>query len=157
MEPKKLIQDLSNNGIHLGVDISKRSDISKNLVLISFTDKQSFNDIDELILKLKQTLGETEILKDLNVELPQSYVENNSAGVFKVNQDELLNFYQRLSKLNVSPDENIYPLGSCTMKYNPYINDYSASLSGFTNSHPEAPIEDIQGSLEVIYSIQERI
>lgn len=42
------------------------------------------------------------------------------------------------------------------MKYNPYINDYAASLPGFTNAHPEAPIQDTQGSLEVLYEIQEQ-
>ena len=41
------------------------------------------------------------------------------------------------------------------MKYNPHINDYATGLENFTQSHPQAPIKDVQGSLEVIYSIQE--
>jgi glycine dehydrogenase len=55
----------------------------------------------------------------------------------------------------MSPDNTIYPLGSCTMKYNPYLNDYVANFSGFTNSHPNDDLVNTQGSLEVLFQIQE--
>jgi len=60
-----------------------------------------------------------------------------------------------LSEQNISPDRTCYPLGSCTMKYNPYINEVAASLPGFANLHPDAPLADAQGTLEVLYNLQE--
>ena len=64
-------------------------------------------------------------------------------------------YYTQLSELNVSPDDACYPLGSCTMKYNPYINEWAAGLPGFTRTHPQAPLEDVQGNLELLFEIQE--
>ena len=69
--------------------------------------------------------------------------------------DELVAYYQKLGELNVSPDDGCYPLGSCTMKYNPHVNDWAANLPGFVNAHPQAPAEDAQGCLEVLFEIQE--
>ena len=72
---------------------------------------------------------------------------------FKI--DDVKKFYQALAAQNISPDHSIYPLGSCTMKYNPYINDYAAGLEGFSMSHPQSSEEDVQGNLEIIYQTQE--
>jgi glycine dehydrogenase len=69
--------------------------------------------------------------------------------------EDIKKYYQKLNDINVSPDDNIYPLGSCTMKYNPYINDWAAGLSGFTRVHPQSPIENVQGSLKILFEIQE--
>jgi glycine dehydrogenase len=69
--------------------------------------------------------------------------------------DELSQYYQKLAELNVSPDDGCYPLGSCTMKYNPLLNDWAASLPGFSNVHPQAPEIDCQGPLEILFEIQE--
>ncbi|MEX0325123.1 MAG: aminomethyl-transferring glycine dehydrogenase subunit GcvPB, partial [Puniceicoccaceae bacterium] len=52
-------------------------------------------------------------------------------------------------------DDACYPLGSCTMKYNPFINDWAASLPGFTDLHPQAPLADAQGALHLLHEIQE--
>ena len=68
---------------------------------------------------------------------------------------EIRAYYERLGSLNVSPDSSCYPLGSCTMKYNPFVNDWAASLPGFTDAHPQAPVEDVQGCFEVLFEIQE--
>ncbi|MEX0798204.1 MAG: aminomethyl-transferring glycine dehydrogenase subunit GcvPB, partial [Bacteriovoracaceae bacterium] len=61
----------------------------------------------------------------------------------------------KLGKQNLSPDEGLYPLGSCTMKYNPEINDWAAGLEGFADTHPQAPESDVQGNLEILFYIQE--
>ena len=66
-----------------------------------------------------------------------------------------MNYYEQLANLNISPDDGCYPLGSCTMKYNPLLNDWAAGLEGFSQAHPQAPEEDVQGPLEVLYEIQE--
>src|SRR5690606_21530684 len=69
--------------------------------------------------------------------------------------DAVREFYRQLGELNVSPDDACYPLGSCTMKYNPFINDWAANLPGFTDLHPQVPPEDAQGSLELLFEIEQ--
>ena len=61
----------------------------------------------------------------------------------------------RLSKFNYSVDDGFYPLGSCTMKYNPKINEDTCRLPGFLYTHPLQPIETVQGNLALMYELQE--
>ncbi len=61
--------------------------------------------------------------------------------------------YTRLCKLNYGVDDGIYPLGSCTMKYNPKVNEDTAALPGFTDAHPGADERYVQGSLELLYEL----
>ncbi len=63
--------------------------------------------------------------------------------------------FTNLSKLNYSVDGGYYPLGSCTMKYNPKVNEVTARLSGFALSHPLQPVETVQGNLLLMYQLQE--
>ncbi len=63
--------------------------------------------------------------------------------------------YTHLSQRNFSIDGEFYPLGSCTMKINPRINEYAASLPGFTGSHPMQQDEDVQGCLRLLYETRE--
>jgi len=66
----------------------------------------------------------------------------------------LVRHFTRLSQKNYSIDTEFYPLGSCTMKYNPKVNEAAASLPGWRNAHPLAGDEFSQGSLEIIHSLQ---
>ena len=66
----------------------------------------------------------------------------------------LVRHFTRLSQKNFSIDTQFYPLGSCTMKYNPKVNDLAASLPGWRNIHPLAGEEFSQGALELIHSLQ---
>ena len=70
---------------------------------------------------------------------------------------DLVRHYTELSNKNFGVDSGFYPLGSCTMKYNPKINEKVARISGFAESHPLQEEEQIQGSLEIIYSLQEEL
>ena len=156
----ELIEEAAKKGIHIGSDISNRVSGMDNCLLISFNDIVTKDNIDQLITFLKNYLGHKELSKkekhDANIVIPTEYKGEDHGSFKPIPLDNLKSFYTKLSLLNVSPDDNIYPLGSCTMKYNPYINDYNASLEGFTDIHPQAPTQDIQGSLEVLYKIQER-
>ena len=60
--------------------------------------------------------------------------------------------YVRLSRLNYAIDGGIYPLGSCTMKHNPRLNEAMARLPGFADIHPLQPQSTVQGALELIAS-----
>jgi glycine dehydrogenase subunit 2 len=68
---------------------------------------------------------------------------------------DVVRHYTRLSSLNYSIDRGFYPLGSCTMKYNPKINEETARLPGFAFTHPLQPVETVQGSLALMYQLQE--
>ncbi len=67
---------------------------------------------------------------------------------------DVLRHYTRLSQMNYSIQTGFYPLGSCTMKYNPVINDRAASFSGFAHTHPEQPEETVQGNLELLFELE---
>ena len=89
----------------------------------------------------EQPLPDAELLRE-DLELPE------------VSQPEVVRYFTRLSQLNYSIDTNFYPLGSCTMKYNPKINDMVASLPGMAHLHPMNAAELSQGSLKVMYRLQ---
>ncbi|MBN1305450.1 MAG: aminomethyl-transferring glycine dehydrogenase subunit GcvPB [Anaerolineales bacterium] len=68
---------------------------------------------------------------------------------------DVVRHYMHLSNFNYSVDGGFYPLGSCTMKYNPKINEDTARLPGFTFTHPLQPLETVQGSLALMFTLQE--
>ncbi len=72
----------------------------------------------------------------------------------EVSEPEAFRHYVRLSQTNFSIDSNLYPLGSCTMKYNPKVNEHVARLPGFANIHPYAPERMIQGALELMHRLE---
>ena len=73
----------------------------------------------------------------------------------EVDQLTVVRHFTRLSKLNYSIDQNMYPLGSCTMKYNPRLNEDTARLPGFLHTHPLQTLETVQGNLALMYQLQE--
>ncbi len=75
-------------------------------------------------------------------------------GLPEVAELDLVRHFTHLSRLNYSIDGGFYPLGSCTMKYNPKLNEDMARLAGFFDVHPFQPEETIQGALEVQYELQ---
>jgi glycine dehydrogenase subunit 2 len=72
----------------------------------------------------------------------------------ELNEPEVIRHFVNLSHLNYSVDGGFYPLGSCTMKYNPKINEWAARLPGFATLHPLAPDVTAQGSLQLLYELQ---
>lgn len=73
----------------------------------------------------------------------------------EVSQPELVRHYTSLSRLNYGVDTGFYPLGSCTMKYNPKLHEDLARLEGFTGLHPLLPEEEVQGGLAVLWELGE--
>src|SRR5688500_7136868 len=76
-------------------------------------------------------------------------------GVREVSEVDVIRHFTRMSTWNYSIDLGMYPLGSCTMKYNSRLNEKTARIAGYTNLHPLAPEEESQGALELIYRLQE--
>jgi len=73
----------------------------------------------------------------------------------EVSEPEVVRHYVRLSQQNFAIDIGMYPLGSCTMKYNPKVNEWAARLAGFANLHPYMPDELVQGALELMWRLEQ--
>jgi glycine dehydrogenase subunit 2 len=80
--------------------------------------------------------------------------EDDLAGMPEVTEVDVVRHFTRISTWNYSIDLGLYPLGSCTMKYNSRLNEKVARIAGFANLHPLAPEGEAQGALEVIYELQ---
>ena len=150
----ELQKKASLDNLQLGVDVSKRLNDGRNLLLLSFFDVHTDEDLEKLESFFRDNFEALENDEFLP-EIPENFLRTSKVGLPNLEIEEIRSYYKKLADLNVSPDDNIYPLGSCTMKYNPYINDYAAGLKGFTDVHPQAPVEDVQGCLKILYSIQE--
>jgi glycine dehydrogenase subunit 2 len=97
------------------------------------------------------------------VDVPETSIENAlpEGGVRKelplpeVSELDIVRHFKHLAHQQYSVDGNFYPLGSCTMKYNPKVNERIAGLRGFTALHPFQPEETVQGALALMYELQE--
>lgn len=89
--------------------------------------------------------------------IPSKYLRTTPAELPEVPESEVVRHFVRLSNLNYHVDKNMYPLGSCTMKYNPKINDYTCDLPGFSALHPLQPGETTQGALQLMYELAEML
>jgi glycine dehydrogenase subunit 2 len=89
--------------------------------------------------------------------IPPSQRRTEPLALPELNEPEVVRHFVNLSHLNYSVDGGFYPLGSCTMKYNPKINEWAARLPGFANAHPLAPDELVQGTLQLLYELQEML
>ena len=92
--------------------------------------------------------------KDIKDIIPSNMLGNEDYEFPELSEVEVVRHFTRLSKLNFSVDTNFYPLGSCTMKYNPKVNEACASFSGFTDIHPYQDEESIQGALKILYETE---
>ena len=84
--------------------------------------------------------------------IPEQYLRE-SCNLPEVDRQTLVRHYNELSRLNYGVDTGFYPLGSCTMKYNPKLNERVASYPGFVNAHPYLPENSVQGTLRIIYEL----
>lgn len=95
-------------------------------------------------------------LTDENIDvnfIPSDYLRKNEVGLPQLSELDVMRHYKELSDLNFCIEKGFYPLGSCTMKYNPKVNEFLSSLDGF-NIHPNSPDEMAQGSLKLMYNLQ---
>jgi glycine dehydrogenase subunit 2 len=99
----------------------------------------------------------TEALEGFSVDqvLPKEFQREIPLPLPEVSENELMRHYTRLSQDNYGVDTGFYPLGSCTMKYNPKINEDVARFPGFSQVHPLQPKEASQGALELIYELEQ--
>ncbi len=91
---------------------------------------------------------------DLNAVLPEGMLRKNKPGLPELSEVEVVRHFLRLSQMNYGVDSGFYPLGSCTMKYNPKINDALAVLPDLANIHPYQDEDTVQGILEILFELE---
>ena len=87
--------------------------------------------------------------------IPKRFLRDEIAELPEVAEIDVVRHFTRLSQLNYSVDTNFYPLGSCTMKYNPKVNEDVSRYEGFVNLHPYQSQEQCQGILQILYDLEE--
>lgn len=102
-----------------------------------------------------QAIEIPEPIADEEIDLPEEMRREEDPEIPGLSQIEIMRHYTRLSEMNFGIETGIYPLGSCTMKYNPKINEEIASWEEVTNTHPYQDPSTVQGSLEIMYELEE--
>lgn len=89
--------------------------------------------------------------------IDEKFLRKTPLNLPQLSELETLRHYKELSDKNFCIEKGFYPLGSCTMKYNPKVNEMLANLDGFANLHPLQNDEDSQGALELMFKLQEQL
>jgi glycine dehydrogenase subunit 2 len=95
--------------------------------------------------------------KDALSRIPADQLRIDGPHLPEVAEPELTRHYVNLSQLNYAVDTGFYPLGSCTMKFNPKVNEWAARLAGFADLHPFAPDELAQGTLQLLWELEQAL
>lgn len=116
---------------------------------------------DKLIFELSKPGRKAYMLPPLDVEdkeldslIPAEFVSKEELKLPELTEVDVIRHYTNLSNKNYGVDTGFYPLGSCTMKYNPKINEDTARFDGFSNLHPHQSEDCIQGSLQMLYELE---
>ncbi|MFD1138075.1 aminomethyl-transferring glycine dehydrogenase subunit GcvPB [Paenibacillus urinalis] len=105
--------------------------------------------------RVAYSLPELDVPQVSQAELiPSGFLRKEAAALPEVYEVDVVRHYTSLSRRNFGVDNGFYPLGSCTMKYNPKINEDVARYTGFAKIHPYQPEESVQGALELLYQLQ---
>ncbi|MBI2494308.1 MAG: aminomethyl-transferring glycine dehydrogenase subunit GcvPB, partial [Candidatus Rokubacteria bacterium] len=113
---------------------------------------------DRLIFELSSpgrvafSLPESDV-PDARAALPAKHLRKEAPALPEVSEFDVVRHYSRLSRMNYGVDTHFYPLGSCTMKYNPRLNEDMARLAGFARLHPLAPAALSQGALQLMHEL----
>lgn len=119
---------------------------------------------DKLIFEVSKPGRKAYNLPPLDVEdtcitnfIPEEYINKEEVNFPELNEIDVVRHFTNLSNKNYGLDTGFYPLGSCTMKYNPKINEDTARYPGFANLHPLQPESTVQGTLQLMYEIDKSL
>jgi glycine dehydrogenase subunit 2 len=94
---------------------------------------------------------------DIKTTIPEQFLRREETALPEVSEIEAVRHFTELSTRAYGVDNGFYPLGSCTMKYNPKINEWAARLPGFAGLHPYQPEDTVQGALQLYFEMQEML
>ncbi len=121
------------------------------------TDQRGFQFQEPLLFELSRENRSGVSLpppQNRGAQPPAALLRTRPARLPELSELEVIRHFTRLSQWNFSIDTNFYPLGSCTMKYNPRINEETVRYTGFAHVHPYQPQETVQGCLQLIYELE---
>lgn len=95
--------------------------------------------------------------EEISQIIPSEFLSESDVDLPEVSEVDVIRHFTNLSNKNYGVDTGFYPLGSCTMKYNPKINEDMAAIGGLSEIHPYQPEETIQGSLELMYQLDKML
>jgi len=113
--------------------------------------------LSELSTDLETTpsLPDQEVAANLKDQVPAELLRNSKPNVPAIAEPTLARHFGRLARRNHNLHQGPYPLGSCTMKYNPIVDEQLAGLDGFANLHPYQDNEDVQGILQLMWTLEQ--
>lgn len=103
------------------------------------------------------TLPKNDLPDGVDYSIPEDLARKIDLPLPEVSENEIARHFVRLSQLNYSIEQGVYPLGSCTMKYNPKVNEKTAAFDGFLNVHPHTDEKHAQGALQLMYELGEQL
>lgn len=103
------------------------------------------------------SLPERDIPETETSNIPERLLRKGKIGLPELAEVQVMRHYSRLGNLNHHVEKGFYPLGSCTMKYNPKANENAASIPGFTHTHPMTPPELAEGAIELMAQLAEML
>ncbi|MFZ5801733.1 MAG: aminomethyl-transferring glycine dehydrogenase subunit GcvPB [Candidatus Omnitrophota bacterium] len=122
--------------------------------MISTDDRLSFEKSEPGRSGVRLQLQDAKCDRGAERTIPSALARQSALAFPEMNELETVRHFVNLSKKNFSIDTHFYPLGSCTMKYNPKVNEWAASLEGFSKVHPFQPEATCQGALEILGELQ---
>ncbi len=99
------------------------------------------------------TLPRKQFDYSVSEHIPEKFLRKSELNLPEISEGDISRHYTKLAHLNYSIEEGLYPLGSCTMKYNPKVNEKTSAITGFTELHPCINDDNAQGALEVMYNL----
>ena len=125
---------------------------------MTHTPKQDLETLNRRLLMERSVPGRVgHTLPPLDVpeqEAPPAEMIRDDLPMPEVSEGEIVRYFSQMSQSNFSIDHNFYPLGSCTMKYNPKLDDEMAGMPGMSEVHPSQPEASVQGALKLMYELQ---
>lgn len=119
---------------------------------------------DSLIFEISKegrkaySLPECELCQgEISEIIPKEFLSSSDTKLPEVSEVDVIRHFTNLSNKNYGVDTGFYPLGSCTMKYNPKINEDMAAITGLSAIHPYQPVETIQGSLKLMHELDKML
>src|SRR5215510_13324197 len=152
MSPMSLISPILNTQIFRGMSVIKKASAHVNQNEGLIFERSRPGRVGYKLPALDVEAAPIDSLID-----PKLLRDDDLAGLPEVSEVDVIRHFTRISTWNYAVDYGMYPLGSCTMKYNPKLNERVSRFDGFAASHPYTPDELVQGNLELIKRLEEAL
>jgi glycine dehydrogenase (decarboxylating) len=144
-------------GLVAPFDLSHDFPEFKDCVLVACTELTTPEDLETFMSAAEEFAGvsHSPIPSSRPTALPPWIAQKEAPAIAAHSEVEMVRYYTRLARMNFGVDDGFYPLGSCTMKYNPKVNEEIAAGEAWTDLHPSQREDETQGALQVMYELEQ--